>query len=709
MTRNIYSTILFVFILYCTQSLSQSKAQFFEFKAEQNNGQIGDFVTITTLDDNSNPVSIKGVQKVINIGSNNKTVTIGFSLINRTELKKIIIHISNPIIDSLAYQIKINGKKTNMGLHTQFSMNKRDYKHQNFIIPFEIDAGDTAEIKLTVNSSTPIIVPIDITDEYNLLKNISLRDLISGIYFGIMLIMFLYNLFIYFAVRDISYIYYVNYILGVAITQGILHGYANRFFWPNNEWLSLNMVPISGAVVGIFTIFFVKSFLQTKQNTPKLNILLNIIIIIDLIGLLLGILEYRTTSYSVVDITAGLGSIIVLTIATKMYRKGSRAAGFFLLSWSVFLFSVIIFVLKNYGILPYNLFTVHSMQFGSAIEASLLSFALADKINTYRKEKDKAQVDALQVAQENEKIVRDQNIMLETKVTERTQELVLTNSNLEVALDDLKQTQSQLVEQEKMASLGQLTAGIAHEINNPINFVSSNVNPLKRDFNMLIELFSRIEVITKDDTDVQVKMNQISSLKKEFDYDYLTGEIFALLKGIEEGSTRTAEIVKGLRIFSRLDEDDIKKADLNEGIESTLTIIYNQLSDKIKVNKKFDDIPLLECYPGKLNQVILNLLTNSIYAINKKYENKPGGLISIATSRDPENVYINIEDNGIGMNEETKQKIFEPFYTTKPVGEGTGLGMSIVYNTIRKHNGEISLSSELGKGTTFVIKLPISQ
>jgi signal transduction histidine kinase len=273
----------------------------------------------------------------------------------------------------------------------------------------------------------------------------------------------------------------------------------------------------------------------------------------------------------------------------------------------------------------------------------------------------------------------------------------------------LKQTQSQLVEQEKMASLGQLTAGIAHEINNPINFVSSNVNPLKRDFNMLIELFSRIEVITKDDTDVQVKMNQISSLKKEFDYDYLTGEIFALLKGIEEGSTRTAEIVKGLRIFSRLDEDDIKKADLNEGIESTLTIIYNQLSDKIKVNKKFDDIPLLECYPGKLNQVILNLLTNSIYAINKKYENKPGGLISIATSRDPENVYINIEDNGIGMNEETKQKIFEPFYTTKPVGEGTGLGMSIVYNTIRKHNGEISLSSELGKGTTFVIKLPISQ
>lgn len=118
---------------------------------------------------------------------------------------------------------------------------------------------------------------------------------------------------------------------------------------------------------------------------------------------------------------------------------------------------------------------------------------------------------------------------------------------------------------------------------------------------------------------------------------------------------------------------------------------------------------MVECYPGKLNQVILNLLTNSIYAINKKFEGKPGGLISISTSRDLKYAYISIEDNGVGMSEQTKQKLFEPFYTTKPVGEGTGLGMSIAYNTIRKHNGEISLTTELGKGTTFVIKLPISQ
>src|SRR5690606_16025198 len=183
-------------------------------------------------------------------------------------------------------------------------------------------------------------------------------------------------------------------------------------------------------------------------------------------------------------------------------------------------------------------------------------------------------------------------------------------------------------------------------------------------------------------------------------------EISQLLKGIKEGASRTSEIVKGLRVFSRLDENDLKKADINDGLDSTL-IVINNLFNKIKLEKNYGDIPLIDCFPGKLNQVFLNIMSNAIYAINKKFEDQDGGILTITTSSNENNVFVKIGDNGIGMDETTKKKIFEPFFTTKDVGEGTGLGMSIVYNTIRRHEGEIQINSTPGIGTEFVIQLPI--
>ena len=179
-----------------------------------------------------------------------------------------------------------------------------------------------------------------------------------------------------------------------------------------------------------------------------------------------------------------------------------------------------------------------------------------------------------------------------------------------------------------------------------------------------------------------------------------------MLNGIYNGASRTAEIVKGLRIFSRLDEDDLKRADLNEGIDSSMVILNNQLGN-IQVIKEYGDLPLVECYPGKLNQVFLNILSNGIYATHKQFGDKNGGEIRITTSTDHENVEIRFKDNGIGIAEETQKKIFDPFFTTKDVGEGTGLGMSIAYNTIRKHNGSIRINSSPGNGAEFIIILPI--
>jgi len=391
------------------------------------------------------------------------------------------------------------------------------------------------------------------------------------------------------------------------------------------------------------------------------------------------------------------GLIIVSAI---VLIGGYRPARFVLLSWSVLLIGAVIFTLKDNGILPYNTFTSYSMQGASIIEMALLSFALADRINILKREKEASQAEALSAAKENERIIREQNVILEEKVTERTHKL---NESLE----DLKQTQSQLVESEKMASLGQLTAGIAHEINNPINFVTANINPLKRDLEMVLDAVNVIEEIGLSDISAEEKQKKIAAYKEDLDFDYLLVEMNHLIKGIHEGASRTAEIVKGLRIFSRLDEDDLKRADLNEGLESTMIIGNNLLNPQIKVMKEYGELPLVECYAGKLNQVFLNIISNAAYAIEKKFGSSEGGALKLQTYTEGGNVIIKIADNGIGMDEETIRKIFEPFFTTKEVGEGTGLGMSIAYNTIKKHHGRLLVKSEVGKGSEFTMMIPI--
>jgi len=388
-------------------------------------------------------------------------------------------------------------------------------------------------------------------------------------------------------------------------------------------------------------------------------------------------------------------------------RKGYRPAKFVFFSWSVLLVGAIIFALKDNGVLPYNTFTSYSMQGASVIEMALLSFGLADRINILKREKAESQAEALSIAMENERIIREQNVILELKVSERTTALSESNLELNQTLEDLKQAQSQLVEAEKMASLGQLTAGIAHEINNPINFVTSNIKPLNRDIEIMLEALTVIENVGISDSSPADKQKQIQEYKEELDFDYLTHEIKHLVKGINEGATRTAEIVKGLKIFSRLDEDDLKRADINEGLESTM-IIANNMLNKIKVIKNYGDLPKVECYAGKMNQVFLNIISNAVYAVHKKFGENEGGEITISTNHDEKNVFITIKDNGMGMDDKTQKRVFEPFFTTKDVGEGTGLGMSIAYNTIKKHNGTISVDSIPGEGAAFVLRIPIN-
>ncbi|KKK86892.1 hypothetical protein LCGC14_2758690 [marine sediment metagenome] len=273
---------------------------------------------------------------------------------------------------------------------------------------------------------------------------------------------------------------------------------------------------------------------------------------------------------------------------------------------------------------------------------------------------------------------------------------------LQFTLENLKMTQDQLVQSEKLASVGQLTAGIAHELNNPINFISGNVNPLKRDLEDIYKILEKYDTVIKE-LNLSTSFGEVDKLKENLDFQFLLKEISSLIAGIGEGAHRSSEIVKGLRSFSRLDDEKFLKTDIHDGIDSTLILLYNKTKHKIKIKKEYGDLPEVECLPSKIKQVFMNILTNSIQSIADK------GEIFIETISSGIGVKILIRDTGSGMSPETKKHIFEPFFTTKEVGSGTGLGMSISFGIIEQHNGNIDVFSEEGKGTEFIISLPISQ
>ncbi len=627
---------------------------------------------------------------------------------NQTDAQSLVLNLEYPTIDSITfYAIKDSGKYDSVASGEFVPFFNREYKHQNYIFDLDVKKGQSRTYLLKVFASEPIQLPLTIGSAQTIAEEIYTRDLLFGLYAGIILVMLLYNLFLYFTVRDKSYLFYVGYIFFTGLTQACLQGYAPRFFYPNSYYLANAMMVWVPAFSGIFAIMFINNFMQVRVFTPVLYRVIVAFLIVYFGIVALSFSGQFLMCTEIMQLAVTVLAVVVYVTAVKISLKGYRPAKIFLVAWTVFIAAVVVFVMRNFGALPYNNYTYYAMQIGSAVEVVLLSFALADKINLFRKEKEESQAQAMVALQENERIVREQNVILEKKVGERTHELRLSNTELNKAMKELKDAESQLVESEKMASLGQLTAGIAHEINNPINFVTSNVKPLNRDVQILLDTVDVMEKMIVEQS--PEKQKQIKDYKQEIDYDYLKLEIEQLLSGISDGASRTAEIVKGLRIFSRLDEDDIKRADINEGMDSTLVISNNLLNNLITIDKSYGNLPLIECYPGKLNQVFLNMISNAVYAVKKKFGDKEGGVITIKTFRDDQFINIVIGDNGMGMDENTKKRLFEPFFTTKDVGEGTGLGLSIAYNTINKHNGQIVIDSEPGVGTSFTIKLPLIQ
>lgn len=283
------------------------------------------------------------------------------------------------------------------------------------------------------------------------------------------------------------------------------------------------------------------------------------------------------------------------------------------------------------------------------------------------------------------------------------------NLELEKAYSELKQTQAQEIQQEKMASIGKLAAGVAHEINNPTGFVSSNLKTLKDYQNDILEVINEYNELTTQlisgehniPSPVIEKLESIASLKDRVDLDYIVEDIPNLIKESEEGIERIKKMVMDLKNFAHPGKSKPEYVNINDNIDSTLNIVWNEIKYKATVDKEYSDLPDVLCHPQQLNQIFMNILVNAAQAIEKN------GKITIKTSADKNNVTVQVSDTGTGIPEEIISKIYDPFFTTKDVGKGTGLGLNMAYNIIKKHNGTINVESKIGEGTTFYIKIPL--
>lgn len=636
---------------------------------------------------------------VPNFFISHSTFWVKISIANYTADTSFLINVGHPTLNEVIFYTKDMNRADSVRISEELPFKKRSFQNQNLIFPVNIKKGGQVTCYFKFSASEQILFPIDVGVRQVVLDDLALKDLIFGIYAGLILFMLLYNSFLFASTKDASYFYYVAYIIFVGLSQCMLQGYTFRFFWPNLPSLNNYAAVIIPFFNGIAAAEFIKSFLNLRQLSRRIYIGLSIVELMYLVSFILCILGFWQEAQIAVQLVASLGAVYMF--AALLSLRKFRGAQILIIAWSLFLGSVVVFVLRNIGVLPYNDFTYYALQVGSAIEAILLSIALGDKINLYKK-------DALEASKENERLIRDQNVMLEKQVHERTLELEVANTNLNQTLSQLKEAQSKLVESEKMVSLGQLTAGIAHEINNPINFVTSNVKPLELDITDIQSLIKKYEEIDPS-KNIQEQLSAINSYKKQIDLEYINEEIRTLLMGIRDGAHRTAEIVSNLKNFARIDEANVKFANLNEGIESTLMLVKNSFPKNFILNKEFDNIPDIECTPGKINQVFMNIITNGLQSIAERQIVNPGtGILTIKTSEENGNVRVSIKDNGTGIKEDVREKIFEPFYTTKPVGQGTGLGMSIVKGIIDSHKGTIEVVSNFGEGAEFIITLPVN-
>jgi two-component sensor histidine kinase len=431
-------------LILCILSFNFVKASnnVFEFSDDKQVYLIGEYLRV--FKDNTHKVTIdeilnskdnfpfnKSEINVPNFGTSNATFWIEFTVKNNTKVNDVLLAIEFPELNIVNFYYPNNLGGYEVSKSGQWKkVSERDFHHQYYIFDLDLEPDQVKTYYLEIQTNEDVLFPVKVGTVEALYDSFNTQDFIFGVYYGILLIMILYNLGVYFIVRDESYLYYIIYIFFVGLVQLCFLGHGIKYFWTDNMWLADNMVYLSGIGSGIFVLLFAYKFLEVKKQLPKLKYGVHILSGIYGIALFLVFLKQPIITFNLINATAFLVSIYLILISLVLIRKGRREAKYFLFAWSWFFIAVIIFVLRNFGLLPFNAYTYYVLQIGSSIGIFLLSLALADKIKMYRKEKEEAQKRILEEINEKKNIIKAHNIELEQKVKERTNALELANKEL---------------------------------------------------------------------------------------------------------------------------------------------------------------------------------------------------------------------------------------------------------------------------------------
>ncbi len=636
-------------------------------------------------------------QNAANFGSTSDAVWFRFDVAKEVD-ESFYLQVGSAFIDSIALYAITNGQVKEVFLSgDNYVFSNRLVKVTTFLFPLNIPKGGKQTYLLRAKTMQPFFFPLRTGTLKVFMEDAHLLDFIQGIYLGFMLLILLYNFFLYFSTKEKIYLMYVAYVMSITWFMSTIFQYVFEYAWPNMPVINQYAVASSALTILTATIF-TRSFLHTNSLAPRLHKVSYLFIALGILVLILVFTPFQIPALMLAQIGILLMAFYFLISGVTVLRKGYKPAKFYLVAWSSLIVGFIAAILETVNILPV-MYYINSMQIGSAIEVTLLSLALADRINVYKKEREVAQAASLKSAQEQAELIKKQNIILEEKVTERTVEL-------NKSLAELRSTQAQLIHSGKLASLGELTAGIAHEIQNPLNFVNN---------------FSDLSV------DLVKELNEEIS-KPHIDKSFVT-ELFDDLAQNQEKinlhGKRASSIVKSMLEHSRERTEKKELTDINVLVDEYFRLSYHGLRAKDKnfntaMESRFgESLPKVNIIPQDFGRVVLNLINNAFYAVNeRKYaETRAPTLqksyepcVIVTTERVGNNIRIRIKDNGVGIPENIKGKIFNPFFTTKPPGQGTGLGLSLSHEIIEKgHNGILSVESTEGVGSEFIIQVPISE
>ncbi len=648
-----------------------------------------------TIDDVRSPdVSLRFQRSLVdapNFGLTNDVIWFRFAVQNETHADEWLLHLKWALLDWVnCYIIDSTHVLRQFGAGTDVPFSERLVLHRQLVFPIDVPTGETRTVYLQVRTRNAFEVPLSISPQAVFRDNAYWEQFFFAFYYGIMAAMILYNLFLFISVRDVGYLYYVSYATGFVCVQMFIDGYLFQFFSPNLPTLHQIWGRFAIGFAGVMWSRFAQVFLLTQPNLPTMHRVLD-----GFIACFIGSMAFSILYPSIYSLTVAATLVMLLMpilfwAGVLRWRQGYASAAFYTLAFVTFFVGAVVYGLKTFNLVPITPLTNYMMQVGSAMEVILLSLALADRLNQLKKEKDLALRRQLEAKFESDRAKDEAEI-------ER-----LKNVELARALSELKAAQDQLIQQEKLAALGQLTAGIAHEIQNPLNFVNN---------------FS--EVSKKLVSELKAELERPDNIDKTY-VDEILHDIGDNASIIAHHGKRASSIVTSMLRHARVENNERSETDLNALLKEYLAISYHsyRAQDRnfnVRMTTTFDEtLQPLKISSQDIGRVFLNIIQNGFYAANQKAaELKSSGKLngyapelSITTAQQNGKVVIRIRDNGIGIDEHVKKKLFEPFFTTKKGNEGTGLGLSISNDIIKAYGGSISVESVAGEYAEFIITLP---